>query len=262
MGRMVTILRLTHSADFDDGVPEEYRGTAVAQRTFEEITGLEATTVAKNAWPAPELPGILDRWLERTQPDIVFIAVRGYAFTYESVPVKLERKLKFGGRQLARAGLGAAPRFEQYRAFQLLQRAAQKTIGGEAFFTPAEVLERMIECARRVLAKESTVLTICGPTSWFTMYESGARRRAEPKVAWVDRELRVFCEKLGVHYLSLDAVPGVNADASEYLPNRLHGTAKVHAARGEAEGRAMATAWQLAHSDRGFAVQRATTSAV
>jgi hypothetical protein len=31
-------------------------------RTFEEISGLEATTVAKNARHAPGLPGIVDRF--------------------------------------------------------------------------------------------------------------------------------------------------------------------------------------------------------
>lgn len=246
---MITILRLTHSADFDEAVSAAQRGTAIAERAFTEATGLEATTIAKNAWPGPELPDILGGWVDRYQPDIVFLGVNTYWFCYESVPVKLERKVKFGGRQMASIGLAAAPRFAEYRAFQLLQRAAQKTIGGEAYFTPEDVVQRMAECVRRVLSKESTVLTVCGPASWFAMYETRARRRAETKLARVDRELCRFCEKLGVHYLSLDAVPGADATTDEYLPNRLHGTANVHTARGEAEGRAMAAAWQLAHAD-------------
>ena len=248
---MVTILRLTHSADFDDAVPEDQRGTAVAQRTFSELTGLQATTIAKDAWPSPDLPGIVGRWLERHQPDIVFLGVRQFPFTYESVPLKVERKLRFGGREIARAGLVAAPRFDRYRAFQLLRRGAQRAIGGETHFTPDEVIQVMKDVVRCVLAKESTVLTVCGPASWFAMYEEGARRRAQPKLAYVDGELTRFCDKLGVHYLPLDAVPGATAAPDEYLPNRIHGTGKVQGTRSEAEGRAMATAWQLAHADVG-----------
>ena len=112
---MVTILRLTHSADFDEAIPEEHRGTAVSQRRFSEVTGLEATTIAKNAWPGPELPAVLGGWLERYQPDIVFLGVNPIWFTYESVPVKLERKVKFGGHQMASVGLGSASRFAAFR---------------------------------------------------------------------------------------------------------------------------------------------------
>lgn len=243
---MVTILRLTHSSDFDEAIPEAQRATSVAQRTFSEISGVEATTVAKTAWPARELPAILDRWVDRYQPDIVFLIVNPYWFTYESVPIKLQRKLKFGGERLANVGLGAAPRFENYRAFRLLQRAAQKTIGGETHFTPQEVVERVQECARRVLARESPVLVVSGPSRRIGTYESGARRRATPKLAWMDRELGRFCRELGLVYHLQEA----DLDAADYVSNRFHSTAHRHAVRGEAEGHAMASAWQLAHDVR------------
>ena len=243
---LVKILRLSNSDDFVASVPEQERSPAVAERVFSEATGVPATTITKNIWATPALPEVVAGWLERYEPDLVFFKLNGFWVTYESVPVKLIRRLKFIGKPLGRASLAATPMMADYRGFQFIQRAALKTIGGESHFTPEEVVLRVSECIRRVLAKESVVLSVCGPLWQLAVYTSGARTRAAAGFAQVDGEIRQLCDRLGVGYLPLVEVPGAVAQLEDYLPDRIHLKPHMYRIIGEAEGRAMADAWLAA----------------
>lgn len=84
------ILRLTNSQDLNPLIPEDRRAWSIAEHVFEAQTGERAETIIKIIWPGPELPGIVDGWMERYQPEIVVLHVSGLWFTYDSSLAKLD----------------------------------------------------------------------------------------------------------------------------------------------------------------------------
>lgn len=116
---MIRILRLGNSDDTSPGIPDDQRAYALAAQVLEDAAGQPVETVVRTIWPDPELPGLIDEWLDRYKPDLVFLKVTWYWYGYESVPLRLERRLRWIGkrspalarRQPARRASLATPRF-------------------------------------------------------------------------------------------------------------------------------------------------------
>jgi hypothetical protein len=85
-------------------VPGAERAHRIADELFTELTGEPVEPVLKLFWPEPGLPDIVDRWIARYQPDVVFMRTSMVWCAYESVPLRIERRLGRLGRPLARFG--------------------------------------------------------------------------------------------------------------------------------------------------------------
>lgn len=170
-----------------------------------------------------------------------------YWYGYESVPLRLRRKVPVLGRFLAAAGDGATniSWLSRTRAFKAGRNLAVRLIGGDTPFTCEEVIECMQSVIRRVIAHEEVVLVVKGA--------GGGRPAAGSLAPYFDRftqrrqhvegAIEAFCRDLGIHYVGIarqrtreesDIDKGDGVHKGEYGLRRV----------GEHEGRAMAEAWE------------------
>ncbi|MCC6387351.1 MAG: hypothetical protein IT302_08220 [Dehalococcoidia bacterium] len=244
---MAVILRLTNSDDFNERVPEAERATVVAERVFTAETGEAAHTVSKVMWPTPPFPVHLDRWLDETKPDVVVIRLAAYWVTFRSVPLRLKRRIGRVGEALSDVGTASARVhwLAESPPYHLARRALLRTIGGDANFTVDEVMAVLEASARRVLAREGTVLVVRGP-------QNALSADVSPKaLAWAEarrfefhRRARDLCERLHVEYIGRDEPYATGDDPAVFFGDLVHATALMHRVRGEEEGMAMAAAWK------------------
>ncbi len=245
------ILRLTNSDDFNGRIAEESRTPAVAQRTFEQATGLSAETTTRVIWPDDELPTLIDRWLDRFEPDLVMLAISSFWFTYESVPLRIQQRLgPRVGRPLAQAGIRAAakPWLAESALFRRGREMAHRVIGGVAYFTPEYIMGLMEACTRTITRRESMALLLRGPHSAFNApgsragYELAERRRTQ-----VVGGLRRISEKFEVELMGRDVAPRFETEI--FMKDHVHLNDFGHRQRGEEEGRGMVRAWRRLHPE-------------
>jgi hypothetical protein len=237
------ILRLTNSNDLLGNIPAELRGAAVAERVVAEATGEPVETVQRVVWPGPELPAIVERWLANYQPDVVFIRIPAFWICYESVPLRLQRRLGPLGYWPGRLGLkiGGNPGFAASRFGKTTRKLLLRTIGGDAYFTPQQVTLHVEAVLRTVLAKESVVPAVRGPGH--SINSAGTARglaRAVQRSEQLDALLAAACSRLHVAYVSARAV---GHDSSFLLSDELHDGPEGQRLYGEVEGRLIASAW-------------------
>jgi hypothetical protein len=204
-------------------------------------------TISRVIWPDPGLPDLVDRWVERYQPELVLLVVTSYWFTHVSLPLAIERRFGRVGKPIARAGdrLVHKPLLARNRAFNAARQVARGTIGGETNFTPEQVIESMETCVRRVLAHENVALAVRGPRIAFaTEGSTKAKRIAEERRGMVDRHMAEFCRQLHVEYIAYDTGVSPDAAQSEFQADMVHVTEAVHAEQGRIEGEAMLRAWR------------------
>jgi len=244
---VIRILRLTLSDDLVPLPEGTRRSWQVAEDIFSREVSQPVETTLRVIWPEPSLPDLVERWLERYQPDIVSLKVSPYWFTYESVPLRLQRHIPVIGPRLATAGLRAADTswLAQNPVFRTARRATRRIIGGETYFTPEQVLSVIEECIRRILRREGVILLVRGPLEP-TDDEGGtkARLRTERKRDSVHLDLKSLCADLHVHYSGADSVRAVPRG-----PDQLHLSPEGHAEKGREEGAALLDAWRHAHGD-------------
>lgn len=202
------ILRLTNSDDLNELVPPEQRGAAVVERIVQEMLGEEVETVVRVIWPGPGLADAVDAWLDRYEPDVVFARANSYWVTYESVPLRLERRVPLVGPALARvvAGAGENPRFSYGPLGPLAKRTGARLVGGEPHFTPEEAGEYVGQMLRRIVMREGTVAVFRGPAKAFDVRNSaGSLRRSVARRDQFEATCRRLCKELHVPFVS--AVP-------------------------------------------------------
>lgn len=247
MPHVIRILRLTLS---DDLVPLP-EGTRRSWQVAEDMLAREIVqpveTTLRVIWPESSLPDLVERWLQRYEPDIVSLKVSPYWFTYESVPLRIQRHVPVIGPRLAHAGLRAADTswLAQNPVFRTARRTTRRVIGGETHFTPDQVLAVMEDCIRRILRREGVILLVRGPLEP-TDDEGGAnaRLRTERKRDAVHLALKRLCADLHIHYSGADSVRAVPRG-----PDQLHLSPEGHAEKGREEGTALIDAWRHAHGD-------------
>ena len=130
------ILRLGTSDSILPLVDEGDRDVRIIEQAMAAEAGEPVETIAREIWPEPGLPGIIQRWLERFEPDMVSFKVSSYWFTYSSVPLRMRRLSRLGpvGPAIAAAGLKAAarPSVGNSGPFELARRGLRRTLGGAA----------------------------------------------------------------------------------------------------------------------------------
>lgn len=226
-------LRFGSSNDGRAEVTAEERRAAIVEKRLSEALGEPVETMVRQAWPDERLPGLVARWMDEFQPDLVLLPVGSFSFNYESVPLKIERMLGPVGRPIARLGLRAAetPAIANRGAFHALRRFAQRTIGGATYFEPEQVLEVMTSCIRTIVQHEHAILIVKGSRGsrdWAVNDRS--RRRSEERRVLMHRELQALCNELHVDYFGAETPRYLDPEAApgSTIGDRFHYDAAGH----------------------------------
>lgn len=239
------LLRLTNSSDTYEGVPEVQRAHRIADDLFTELTGEPVEPVLKLFWPDASLPDVVERWVARYEPDVVFMRASMVWVAYESVPLRLERRLGRLGRPLARLGfkVGGNETMTRTAAFRKARSWALRTIGGDTHFEPEEVTANVAETFRRVLKREAVIPALCGPG--FAREASGTtkgRERAARRNSELHLRLGAMADSMRIPYSSAR----MEFDATHLAPDGWHTGVVGQRVQGEIEGRLVAEAWLAA----------------
>lgn len=245
------ILRLTTSDDLRPVAYEDERTHRIVERAFEAETGERTETVLRAIWPTRELPDLIGDWIERYEPDVVFVKVAAYWFTYESVPLRFQRShLGVLGRGVARAGFRTAETsFAETSFFHAARRISRRVVGSAVFFTADQVIDCMTACLRRIAQAEQALVVVRGPLIAEGAGVSAAvERRAEERRQTVDAAMRALCAELRFHYTGRNEPPPRFSDVVRYRgPDRVHLNAAGHRLVGEEESHALISAWRRLH---------------
>lgn len=204
------------------------RAAGVA-RALEQEFGEPVELEVRPVWPTEALPGLVEKWLHRYEPDMVFISIPGYWFLYESVPLKLQRRWGPPGRWLARIGFAAAdnPAIAGRGPFHALRWLAVRTVGGVTHFEPEQLMDVVEPIMRTVVRTESTALVVRPPNASAGWYTSSFRRRwRDQREARLMSSLTRLCDELHVPR---------SADDRALAPDET----RTHGDRNHREGEAM-----------------------
>lgn len=238
------LLRLTSSDDFLPGIPEPERAWAIAERIFEEQAGIDVETTLKRFWPTPGFDAALPRWLDELNPEMVFFLVPSYPVCYESVPLRLERRLGRAGALLNSGSQRAASSWlGNTTAFHSGRRLATRTIGGDPMLTVPEMMGYVERAVRTILKHESTFLVIRGPKTPFGVETRAARRRSESRRQHLNRELVSLGSRFHVPVFVYETPPHPAEDTAHVMPDRVHMNATERLRGGREEGEFMARSW-------------------
>jgi len=201
----VKLLFLGNSNDANPDIPEEQRSPARTAALLAEAIGEPVDVTMRNAWADAALPGLVEKWMLRYQPDIVLFKVNWYWYGYESVPAKVERVLGRVGSLPAKAGKRAAetPAIGHRRLFHQLRRLAYRFIGGDAPFSEQHVIDVSTAVIRKILAHEDVVLVVKGTATYHLDGEPAVadyRARFVRKRDRVEGTLAALCARLGVRW--------------------------------------------------------------
>lgn len=241
-GEAMRVLRLTNSNDAQASIPEPLRASVIAERTAAELIGEAVETEMRVFWPGPTVPGILEKWLDRYSPDMVFIRASSFWVCYASVPVKLQRRYGALGTWSGRAGfkVGGNASVAANPIARKLRQFAGRTIGGEPHFTPEEATDYVAAMLRTILAREAAIPVLRGPGHTHNARgDAAGHTLAERLTDDFDARLTALCAKLHVPYTESRST----ASPAFLAADGIHDTIEGQRVFGELEGRAMAEAW-------------------
>lgn len=191
------ILRLTTSNDTVHQGP----GSRVdwIQRLGTEQLGEPVELVVKPVWPDMRLPGTVEKWCAKEQPEIVWLVLQSFWFEYLSVPKKLERRFGRVGKVASTGGFRAAdtPWISHNPVFRSGRKLVQKSVGGDPHFTPEEIFAAVEGVARVALRSEGRQFVVWGPFSYQNFGETRGQERRQ--LAWrsqVVNRVRALGEEL------------------------------------------------------------------
>ena len=123
---------------------------------LESFLGRPIALVIKPIWPEETLPGIIERWMDREKPDIVWLNVAAYWMSYESSPKRVRRWFGRAGDRAAALGerAGQSTWLAERRTYRGLRKLTQAMIGGDPCISTDGVIERVTRCARVILRGE------------------------------------------------------------------------------------------------------------
>jgi hypothetical protein len=92
----VKVLRLSNTNDVLPGMAGIRPG--LLRERLEAFVDAPVEVVVKTIWPTETLPATVEKWVEREQPDLVWLGVVDYWYEYTPVPKRMERLFgRFGG---------------------------------------------------------------------------------------------------------------------------------------------------------------------
>ncbi len=98
------ILRLVASDEAPGRLPVGTSIPEIIASLVEAETGESVEITLRSAWPSAALPGLIDKWLDEYEPDVVFLKVNAFWFNYLSLPLQIERKFGKFGKPINRVG--------------------------------------------------------------------------------------------------------------------------------------------------------------
>jgi hypothetical protein len=199
---------------------------------LEAFLGRPIALIIKPIWPEEVLPGIVERWMEREKPDIVWLDIAAYWISYESSPKRVSRWFGRAGERAAALGERAGHNtwLAERRTFRGLRKLTQAVIGGDPPFTTEVVVERITRCARIILRDEDVLLIIEAPRGRNNMYATkAAARRGEVRRLRVHRQLRALAAELHCGYLGSDVSMLVSAPIRDFQKDAFHMDEQGHA---------------------------------
>jgi hypothetical protein len=242
------VLRLATSDDVIRDVPEQLRSPRIAESVLAAAVGEPVETIARPIWPRPNLPDLVDRWLEQYRPNLVYFTVVPFWYVYESVPVRLERRLGPVGRKLGPVGQRVAGTpFSNTLLFRALRLAGMRTMGGEPHFSPEQVLEVVSACIRRIVVHEDVALVVIGSTGRRCVsYGWGGVARDSGRRATVHEGLSALCSQLHVPYFGGDRLMQTSRWKALLGTDGSHLGVEGQRAMGLEQGAQMVAAWDAA----------------
>jgi hypothetical protein len=127
------VLILGSSNDTQDWGEGVRRRHEIARDQLAQEFGEPVDVEVKNLWPNERVAEFVARWVTEAEPDLVYLNVTAYPFSYESLPLRLKRKLGPFGAAASRAGfdLAESKRWAHNAVFRTVRRWGQATIGGD-----------------------------------------------------------------------------------------------------------------------------------
>jgi hypothetical protein len=246
-GHMVRILRLGSSDDMNPEVPEAERAVTVCERDFAAAIGEPVETVLRRFDPSPAVPDVIERWMERYQPDCVLLVLSSYWCSYETAAYRMKRAwprpLQPVANRVERwGGKTASQHNVALRAGRALTR---RTVGVSTRYEPAEVLEAVEACIRRILRYEDVALAVRAPFTRFRVPDR-SRQRLEDRRLAVDLPMQALCARLHIEYIPRDPNRPWSDD-DVLLSDGVHVNGTAQTAQGVLEGRALLNAWSRIH---------------
>lgn len=160
-------------------------------RLGSEQLGEPVEIVSKTVWPDARLPKAVERWVADEQPDLVWMMLQSFWFEYRSVPKKLSRKFGRAGKVASDIGFKAAdrPRIANNSVFRTGRRLLQRTVGGDAHFTTADLYATVESIARISLRDEGRQFVVWGPFSYsnFSVTKKEERDTDRARTALIGR---------------------------------------------------------------------------
>lgn len=191
-----------------DGIRKDQLMTTVSVEKFARETGQRYDLVVRKAWPNDRLPALAAAWMAEEKPNLVLMSVNDYWYNYESVPRKLKERYGRVGKWVGDLGDKAAknPRIAHNGVFKSGRKVAERAIGGEAAFTPEQVIEVMQDCIRIVLRSEQATVVFVGPMGGRDDdYPEAVKERRRARRNQVHAAMKAFCASVHVDYMGMDS---------------------------------------------------------
>jgi hypothetical protein len=245
------ILRIGISDDVYGPLPNDQRSWYIVQERLAERLGEPVETVLKSAWPNDAYADVIERWVEREKPDMVFLAVASYWVAFPSAPLALEGSRLPLVPAIGRIATAASrnPRIAHNAAFRLLRRAALRTTGYRYFFEPAEAAQRVEAAIRRIARHEEIALGVRGPMPLGLPLPPRLAAESRARCSDFDNRVRAACERLHVPYQQAGADEPPRRE--ELQADLTHVNARGHARRAEGEFDLLYRAWVAVRGEVG-----------
>lgn len=209
-------------------VPESALRHKLLEPRLAEAIGESVEITARQFWPTPDAAKVVEGFMTRYAPDVVYLGTNSFWFNHESVPLRLERALGPFGSFVRRTALNAngAGWFAHNRAYRSVRDFARRHIDGAYHFEPEEVVQRMAECIRVVLRSEGALLLVRTPSGKRdTAPTPKVRDRREARRLQVHLGLKKLCDELHVDYLGSDRPSYIDRPLGPEDPALLQGDA-------------------------------------
>jgi hypothetical protein len=205
-------------------------------------------TITRIGWPTLAFPSLVERWLDQYEPDIVWFKVNPYWYNYESVPLKLERAMGRFGRPM-RAIRRGAPKIDWLAnswPYRFSRWLGDRTIGGATYFTIGEVLARVDETIRVIVAHEEIGLVVRGTAGGRhkARRTKGAYARREARRLQVHHALAALCAEHHVIYNGREAPLNRDEETALVGQDAFHRGTEGHLETGLLEGAVLVEAWR------------------
>lgn len=234
-------MRLSSSAETDGTTSSDARSRSVVERILEEGLGVPVHTTTRRVWPQPKLPEVVDAWLDRYEPDLVYVKGSAYAVCKQTVALHLAGKHPRVSRLVERAGATrvVAHGLPHVPGFNSVRRGLRRTVGVAGYFEPADVVRTLESCMRAIFRREHVGLVVRAPVKPVFVTLPSARRAADERWLALHEGLRDVCRALHVPYVDEDAYWPDERILANHEPDMVHLNEAGHTYFGELEGKAM-----------------------